>query len=694
MSDTPSKEKQDKDEKKTSPKGKSIEPVYLKDEICIYPDKRLPKYDQGEIKAYEASGSGGVKSYALVCEKHIIPQIEYVHKYTGLSTPHLPKLTAGGVVEWKHEDCQRFAFFYDDKMGEPIKAGCNPRAMGIRPDLVISTIFRNLLGILSAMREKGIVHGGICVENLFDGGSPTFENTCLADMLAAPSGYTQSALYETIPRGLASPLGKGQAEISDDIYALGVTLATLIRTVDPAEGLNDAQIISQKIEMGSFNFIIGRSRFPSTILEFLRGTLNDDIELRWTFEDILTWTEGRRVSAKQSTGAVSLKASRPIEFAQEKIFKPQELSMLMPKNVAMVMPLVENGELSLWLNRSLQNKVIEERFESAALEAKKDVGASNYADRLVGFVSIAICPENPIFYKQLQFHPSGFTNLFIEAVQRRADLSPYVQIIQLGLFSFWNKFQDNVSQNNSDMVGKISSCYRLLSQSIIGSGIERCVYILSPMAPCLSEKLSRYYVRSTEDFLRALDDLATRKDRPDWYLDRHIVAFLSVRDKSIIEPFLADIASNEKYRHRHGALKVFAAIQRRDKIGALPGLSNWVASLMDPIINRFHDRERRRQIKAHLEKIKDQGSLEKIAELFDVFEEMQLDNRQYAEAMKNYQLFKKEKVALEYELNNNKNFGIENGRQTSMMVSGAVAAIVVVIYLLFALIGGRGGSVF
>lgn len=685
---------QDADKKEESPKpNKALEPSVLKGEIKIFPDKRLPHLDQGIIKAYQATGVGGIKAFAMVCEKHIIPQAEIVHKYTGITCPHLPKLLACGVVDWALDMKEHFVFVYEDKLGNPIALNKNALAMGLKGDVVVSTVLRNLLDALSAMHDNAFVHGNIRVDNLFDGGSTTFENASLGETLSVPAGYAQSVIYETISRALATPLGRGMPDYADDIYALGVTVSSLMRVHNPAEGLSDEEIINQKVELGSFNFLTGKDRFPAQILEFLRGTLNDDPQLRWTFADIMVWADGRRVSAKQGGALTALKASRPLEFSRRKFLRPQALSMVLPQDSSIVVPLVENGELFLWLNRSLQDKEYETRYEQALTEAQKASGNSNYADRLASAMAIAMAPENPIFYRSLKFTPTGFGSLLIEAMQTKKDLTPFVDMIQGSLVGFWSKCTQIHADGVGDAVNRIENCQRFLSQAMIGYGIERCVYYLCPMAPCLSEKLSGFYVRSAEDYLMALEKMSGSKQRPEWFLDRHIVAFLSVRDKSIIEPFLADIAASERHRQRLGVLKVFASIQKRDKIAALPGLSEWISGMLDVLIERFHDREHRKKVKDQLDRIKNKGSLEKIAALFDNYDQVQMDMHNYIVAMRQYQALRNEHLQLENELDTNPNFGAGAGRQVSTLVSGAIAALVVVVYLVFTLSSG-GARIF
>lgn len=675
------------------PKAKSLAPVMLKGEIKIFPDKRMPEYDQGNVKAYEAQNSNGAMAFALICEKCFVAQTEIAHKYTGIISSHLPKLLACTVIEWSIDGKEHLVFVYDAKLGKPVTEGRNPLALGIKTETVLSTIFRNVLDIVRAMRDKGIAHGNIRATNIYNGGTPTFENAMLGEMLSTPSGYAQPALYETVTRGLSNPLGKGPAEISDDIYALGVTLATLIRTTEAAEGMTEEQIVMGKMESGSFNFIVGKSRFPAPILEFLRGTLNDDPELRWTFDDIMTWAEGRRVNAKQAGAAATLKASRPLEFMRQKFLKPDALSIQLHKDPAQVVPLVENGELYLWLNRSIQDKELEKRYDDGLIEARKEVGSTNLADRMSCLMGIALEPNHPIFYKDIKFYPMGFGPLLAEAICTKKGLSAFVDIMQSNMTLFWSKCYPFQNQSVSDVINRLGNCQRFLTQSMLGGGLERCVYYLSPTAPCFSEKLDQFYVRSPEDYIKALEKMSHQKNRPEWFLDRHIAAFLSVRDKSIIEPYLPDLASSEKQRQRQGVIKMLAAIQVRDKIEPLPGLSNWLVGMLDPLVDKYHDREKRKIVREQLEKIRGQGNLEKIAALFDNYEEVQRDMQNYTDVMRQFQALKKEYFMLENELNTNKKFGLEAGKQTAAIVSGVISAIVVTVYLLFALTKG-GGIIF
>ncbi|MFA7275816.1 MAG: hypothetical protein WC043_03325 [Pseudobdellovibrionaceae bacterium] len=667
--------------------GKNSAAVMFKGEISIFPSKRLDYLDRGIVRAYAALTKGNDPAFAVVCEKAIVPQLDMVTRYAGVSSVVIPKLIASGVVEWTPDHTEKYAFVFENILGNPIWKNGNPNALGMKPDIVLATVFRNIVTALEAMSDKGVNHGGIRVTNIFDGGKTTMENAMIGECISTPPGYAQPALYESLQRAAAHPLGKGPVEAADDMYALGVALTLMIRHHDTTEGMSDEEIVTQKIEQGTFNLLTAKDRFPGPVLELLRGLLNDDPAMRWTLEDLSIWFEGRRVSAKQGVIAL-LKASRPVDFSKKKYLRPIILGLNFHKDPASVIEFVEKGELFLWLNRSLQNKETEGRYELAIEEAKKADKQSFLAERLAACMGVAMAPGYPLFYRGLKIVPAGLGALLVEAIHSHRDLTPFVDFIQSGLATFWITHAGILGRTSEDMITRIENCRMFMKQNMPGYGIERCIYYLSPSSACLSEKLAAYHVRSAEDYLHALEKISKTRNRPDSFLDRHIIAFLLVSDKNIIEPYLPDINAAENFRQKMGVLKLFTAIQRRDKMAPMPGLTEWVVGQLGVLVDRHHDRELRKKIKAQLEKFKDKGSFEPILALFDSFEVLQHDMRAFNAALHQFQMLRKEYFALEFELENNKQFGVGAGRQTAALVSAGIAALVVMVYLFFNLAMG------
>jgi hypothetical protein len=671
--------------------GKGIPPVFLKGELEIYPDQRLGHLDQGTLKAFAAKAKDGTASFALICERGLVPQPQLAVKYYSINTPFLPKLVGFGTVFWPLENQERFVFVYENKLGKPIAQAEYGAGLGLKVDYVINTAIRNLVSLLKSLRDSGFVHGNIRLQNLYDGQGSGLEKCMVGEVLASPPGYFQPVLYETIERGVASPLGRGQGSFEDDMYSFGVLLAVLVRQHDPMEGLSDEEIVLHKIDHGSFASLISKDRLPATILELLRGLLNDDAPQRWTIDDVLVWMDGRRVNPKQGL-VVTNKASRPIDFLSQKFLRPSSLAISLPQGPSAAVPLIEGGDLFLWLNRSLQDKETEVRFEEAVELAKQQGTSGVYADRLAAQVALALKPTLPLMYRGLKFRPEALGRMLVNAVLTKKDLSPYVEQLQGSMIAFWAKYALLHGIDCGDIVTRIEMCRNFLRQNVVGYGLERCVYYLSSDAPCLSEKFLQYHVRTPEDLLMAFEKISHAPNRPSGFFDRHIIAFLSVRDKAIIDPYVPDLNAEEKFRQAAGTLRVLAGIQKRAKLSAVPGVSAWVSEQLGGLADRFHDREERKKVKDQLQKLRDKGDLSKIESLFDNYQILQADMRNFVQAMKQYQDLKKEFFHLEDALEHDQKFGFDTGRQMASLVSGVIAGIIIFLFLIIKYSSSGGGS--
>lgn len=658
-------------------------PVLLKGELEIYPDQRLPHLDQGMVKAYAATGRVKEKAYALICEKSLIPQINMSSKYMTINNPCLPKLLGAGTVNWTPDKQNKYVFVYENKLGLPFANPSNFMAMGLKADMVLHGVVKKLVPLLKNFRDIDFVHGNIRTTNLFTGGGNGFEKIMLGESLAMPPAYLYSPLYETIGRSSAQALGRGTPDYADDLYAFGAMLAIMIRTTDPMSGWSNESITEYKIEHGSYQALTGKERFSGSILELLRGLLSDDVKQRWTIEDVLTWIDGQRVSPKQA-GPLPPKAARPIEFFGEKFLRPQILSLNLYKSPSEVVRMNDNGELKLWLNRSIQDKKLEENVEHASNAAKElGVMGEAYPERVAGFMAAALGPGMPVFYRHLKFNPEAFGRMLAEAFVAKKDLAYFAEIIQTSLINFWASMSDGLSPHTTEVINKFDTCRAFLRQNTQGYGLERCLYYLCPEAPCLSDKLKNYYVRTPEDLVLAYEHISGTADRPEGFFDRHIVAFLSVKDRSVIDPYIPDLNSSEPYRITLAALRIFSSIQRRGKMQNLPGIVNWISERIDPLINRFHDRDQRLKMRAQLQKIKDKGDITAIEQLFDNTQAIQFDYGSFRQGMHLYMGLKQEHAKLEDELANNPKFGYKAGHSSSALIAGIISACIILFYIFF-----------
>ncbi len=659
----------------------------------IHAGKRLPHLDQGPVKAYAASELSDVSQatyYALVCEPNLTPRSRSATAYATITNPNLTRLAANGVLNWPLTGNQHYVFIYEHLIGKPLTPEGEFRGMGWKPELVQQSVVKPLIHILQDLRNSDVVHGNIRPSNMFPvGASGVVDRTVLGECLATPPSFCQPVLFETVERAMCSPIGRGQPTIDDDMYALGVSLAVILRHRDPMEGLSDDEIIRYKIDQGSYMALTGKDRFSGDILELLRGLLNDDQKQRWNLEDVMGWLDGQRLTPKQ--GVKKIKAARPVHFLDERYLRPALLAMDLGKNQSEAAQLVESGNLEQWVGRSLEDPAVMKRLESA-VETSAELGRSaGYWDRLLCRVSIALDPEAPIRYKGMSVHPEGFGAALADAMITKKDLQPYVELINQQTFLFWLSSQPETTVDVGSIVSRFDSCRAFLRQNNIAYGLERCLYFLNPEGYCLSDKLKGYYVRNPEDMMQAFEKISESSSHPELFFDRHVTAFLSVKDRQDIDPYLVELGSDEMHRKIMGNIKALAAIQQRSRMEKFPGICRWISEILDPVYNQFHDRELRIALKSKVTQISEHGDIAKIVNLLDNHATAQKDTDGYNQARQDYYQLRVEGARLEAKMTDPAQFNRGVGREIAALSSCVLAGITMMFFVFMVL---SKGSVF
>ena len=660
--------------------------------IVVYSGNRIPHYDRGPVKAYLAKGSDKAPSYlfALICEDHLSPRTLKASNYAAILNPSLVRLVASGAIFWPPAGREKYCFIYENTLGKPLMVEDTRGGLGMKTELVMNAIIKPMVGVLADMRDKDIIHGNIRPANLFDGGSRNVERVVLGECLSLPISYQQPILYEPIDRAIVSPIGKGTGTPQDDMYSFGVTLAILMRHMDPMEGLSDDEIINKKMEEGTYFALLSRDRFSGAILELLRGLLQDDEGQRWNIDEVLQWMDGRRLSPKQASRRS--KANRPLSFNNEKYIRPELLARDLGKNINEAKQLIENGEMQQWLTRALEDKQATARYEAGLTLAEEGGRGGGYAERLVTRTAIALHPEGPIRYKSISVMPDGIGPALTEAFIMRRDLQTYIDFFMAYFITQWIDAQAGAVPDVSTLISKFDGARAYLRQKGLGGGMEKCLYALNDEIHCLSEKLAKYHVRSPEDMLRAFEKMAKLPNRPGMFFDRHSVAFLSVKDRKNIDPYIHDMNAPEPYRRTLAEMKVLATIQKRSQMEKFPGIAEWMVDNLETVYERFHDRELREELKKKAERIKESGDLAKLVVIFDSPAVYQEDNLNFRRAMRTFYDLEQETLDLEREMKDEGEYGRDSGRQIAAVVAGVLALIIVLASAFMAF--GGGGKTF
>lgn len=651
-------------------------------QMFIDPNKHLPQLDQGPVRAYAASGASDVSQvthFAMVCEPDLVPRSRAAAAYATISNTALIKLVATGPIYWPPAQGERYVFIYEMPVGRPLMKEGQFTGLGIKPDVVLTALVRPICYALMDLHDADIAHGNIRPSTIYGVGSGTFERTVLSECLSFPMSFNQPVMFEPIERAMAMPLGRGPARIENDIYALGVSMAFALRTRDPMEGMSDDEIIKHKIEIGSLAALTSKDRISGNVIELLRGLLQDDRALRWTLDDIVMWLDGQHVAQKQSSKKP--KAARPITFENERYLRPPLLAMDLNKSQSEAAQLIETKGLEQWVGRSLEDSAIMKRLESAIESVEEHGHGPGYWDRLLCRVSVALDPDAPIRYKGVTVFPEAIGNCVVSALIKRTDVQPYIDIINQQTATFWATAQPDTQVDLRMIVNLFDSCRAFLKQNNVAYGIERCAYFLNPACPCLSEKLKGFYVQTPEDMLRAFEKISTQPNRPQLMLDRHTIGFLSVKERKCVDFFLIELNAQENYRKIMGNLKVLATIQQRFRMEKMPGICRWFSEILDPVYERFHDREMRISIKKHIDQLVSAGDITKIAALLDNQQNIARDNDAYNAARAEYNDLRTEGAQLSKRLADPSLFGRSAGREAAAVVSCVISGFAILFFI-------------
>ena len=652
--------------------------VSLAGNVEIYPDKKLPDYNSLQNKAYKAvvKGKSMENALAIVCERNFIPRRHAASVYSSIINPALIPVAAHGKVYWPPEKEERYVIVYKHVLGQRLLQDDQALAMGWKQETVLDAVVKPMVDILQDFRDKDFVHGAIRPSNMFDGlgGGKDF---VLGDCLSTSASYTQPSLFEPIERAMADPIGRGIGTLPDDLYAFGVSLAVMMRSSDPLSGLSDEEVIHEKIQQGSYAAITGKDRFKGSILELLRGLLHDDPSQRWTIDEVLIWLDGRRLSPKQALKRP--KAARPFPFGGGAYSQTPLLAMSLSKSPSEVVKVVDDGTLEQWLSRSLDDAQTVERFHEAQQYSAQGGRGAGYEDRVVANMSSILDTMAPIRYRGHCISGDGVGTALHEAFINGDDVKVFADMFLQRIAMNWVTVNENPNLDVTGLISKYDACKGFLQQNNIGFGLERCLYLLAPEAPCLSVKLKNYYVSTPEDLIFAYEDLCGKGDTPSLLLDRHSAAFLSVKDSKAIDSYLFDLNAPEDFKNLLGNIKCFATIQKRSNLDNFPNIAKAFNKQLPILYKRYHDKKVREKMKEEMDKFVKAGDLVKMASLLDSPEIYDKDFKGFREAMGEYNSLRSEKDKLEKQLENENTFGRATGKEFAAILSGILSAIIMVL---------------
>ncbi|MDR3437941.1 hypothetical protein [Telmatospirillum sp.] len=605
----------------------------LRDRYVVYPGKPLPDLASPNAEAFHAEDRRDAKKvlFALIVRPGILARTDSMRALKGSDSPGLMTLVEWGTMDWPPLQRKVMAVVYERPTGGRVMATMTSDFKAVDEADLVRKAINPLFAALRVLRSHNVTHRAIRPTNMF-WATPEKDRVVLGDCTTIPPAYEQPLLVETIESGMCQPTGRGPGVYADDIYSLGASMALLLQGRNPAGHLDDDTILRRKILQGSVAVLIGEERLSLQTSEFLRGTLCDDPHERWTTESIELWLSGRRLSPLLAK--FEKRAARGMPFNGKEYLTARELAIAFVRNWDAVPQLVLDGRLELWVRRSLDVKEKAEAIAAITRDAVMTVNEKRGAafDIMVAKVCMVLDSRAPIRYKSLAAMPDGIGAMLGMAVAAGTEVRIIAESLMREIPKAYFQTRETYNPDNSMLDAIFRDLKLWLEKGSIGSGIERVVYEMNDAMPCLSPLTLDDYVLDIRDLLPALDAAAIKVGGKGWPVDRHVAAFIAARAKFDVERQLFDLSQPNSERSAMAMLNILAVLQWRLGQGGLQGLATWLGSLMKPVINTFHDREKRTALEKDIPRIARDGNLVELSRVLDSPEEKAVDSQGFQEA--------------------------------------------------------------
>ena len=637
--------------------------------------------EQGTFYYARSLESGKSTMVALVSRSPSGGRTDILTQLRSIEHKGLIRLLDAGIVTFTPDSRQRFIMIYERPHGRRLFNNLTGETEPMGDEEIMRSVIAPVASSISELSQRAVYHGAVRPTNIY-AGTAGKTGAILGDCAATLPGLTQPVLFETIERGMADPEGRGPGGVEEDLYALGVTIVMLALGRNPLAGLSDSEVIRQKQDKGSYTAIIGSNRIPGILIEPLRAMLSDDPRSRWTTDDVSLWLSGRRLTPSQAQ--IPKRSQRPITFAGTDYWRPEALASSMARETVEAVKLIDSGELDRWLLRSVNEKDMADKVREG-IESAASIGRNaSYEDRVVARVCIALQPRAPMRIMRQACMPKGFGNMLGHALSINRDVNPLVEILKSQLALFWFNAQEHFKPEYMPMIQQFDASRGQLMRQQTGFGLERVAYDLCPTLPCLSPMFINHVVLSSSDVLLALEQIAAHADRPRCPMDRHVAAFLAVRDKKITDVQIKPLSQDPtNLDYQLASLTIFAAMQARANIGPLRHLANWFATLLEPAVEQYRNREHQEKVRSTLKDACERGHLAELAAIVTNKSFLRKDKEQFKNARVNYAKLNGEAKRLRRQLEKRKSLENSSGREMAAILSGMLSMVIVAAILLF-----------
>lgn len=507
----------------------------------------------------------------------------------------------------------------------------NPRvnANRLRQNVALS-----ILKAITALHKRGFIHRSIMPTNIYFS-TPSSDDVVLGECYSMPPGYMQPFGMETLDLALADATARGVGDVDSDYYQMGATLESLYFGEMVWRGRDRDSMLMARVNQGSFWALGGGREIPGALGALIRGLTADETEERWGAEDVLDWFEG--VGKPKRTTMRAWSMSRPTTFKGVAVVDRRLLANAFANDPAEAASFLKSVDFPSWVQISFREEVLSERLEGL-LNVKPDSGFGGMrADdhKMVARVCMFLHPTGPLHYKGKSLFLDGIPSMVAEAFSRddRESLSAVVEMLDGKFLQTISDICEAQGVKFGKQIAELRQAMAHASSKQLGKGMERVLYELNPILPCVSVRFSNVWIGSIIQLMRALERIAGNSNARNILLDRHLAAFCATHGTDLEREFnnLA-AAQNNPAKFNSLSLNFFGLLQQRCKMEALPNLTAKLVDGLTPAVKGLKNKKRREAVQVALDKSKKGGDIGKLCTEVNMIKVQAEDAREFSQA--------------------------------------------------------------
>ena len=577
----------------------------------------LPAYGGGRA-AYAVCDRAGAATTLVAIEVAADdpprPHVLAVLQAAGIASVMLP--LRHGIACWPDGRAGQFVVCRIPP-GRPLAESLEENDAAWDEPTLLRDVLRPAAAALAGLHDGGITHRAIRPDNVFRTAAGGITLGCA---WASSPGRLQPAVLEPLSMAVCMPAARGNGQRTDDIYALGALLVTLLGQRLPMAGLSEREMLSRKLELGSFRALTLGLRLPAMLGEVLQAMLSDEPDHRPAAAAL---ADAGRARARRPATRTARRADRPLRLGRHEAWTARTLAYALATEPAAGLRGLRDGSVMTWLQRSLGDPITTAAMDALA-PRRADVAADAEGDALLLMRAVAMLDRAaPMCWCGISLWPDGIGPALVAATDPR-HAQQLLLLANLNPVPAWLEVRGQSGQVADPML--LPRLHRIDFGAHIPASVSwRLRYALNPLLACRSPSLGGALALRAADVPPALELVAVRGDqRADLPLDLELVAFIAARCDRMLDPDLAHMLPALDMLGDAAAVAGAALAQLRVLVrlqgahGApTPHLAGWLANRTESLLSHWRGRAQRTALRLTLREQALTGKLAPMLALFD-----------------------------------------------------------------------------